>query len=264
MTIPSTGTALITGATAGLGAAYADLLAQRGLDLVLVARDKSRLDDAASALVAKTGRTIDVLAADLTTREGIRAVEDRILGDGNLNFLVNNAGDGLFGPLSAADPDTLERLVALNVSAFTRIAAAAAKAFVDRGEAAIVNIGSALALNIMPISAAYSATKSYVITFTQGLAQEFADSPVQVQAVLPGGLATGFWNGSGLELDQLPSEIIMAPADAAAAGLAGLDAGELITIPSLPDAGDWAAYDAAREALIPRLSLATPAPRYQS
>jgi short-subunit dehydrogenase len=264
VSLPTSGTALITGATAGLGYAYAEQLASRGLDIVLVARDKSRLDTAASALAEKSGRKIDVLSADLGTHEGVEAVVTRIRQDETITVLVNNAGGGGFGSLSSTDADWLEGVIALNVTALTRLAGAAAGAFTERGTGAIVNIASALALNVMPVSAVYSATKSYVVALTQGLAQELADSAVQVQVVLPGGLSTGFWNGSGIELDQLPAEIIMSPSDAASAGLAGLDAGELVTIPSLEDGSQWEAYDAARLALVPSLSLTQPASRYRS
>ena len=262
MTTPTKGTALVTGATAGLGAAYAEQLAQRGHDIVLVARDKARLDSVASEISSTTGRTVSVLSADLGTADGIRAVEAKLADDPSIDTVVNNAGGTVFGPVQATNPDVLEDLVTLNVTAFTRIAAAAAKAFAGRGTGTIINIASALALNILPVGAAYSGTKAYVLAFTQGLAQEFADTDVTVQVVVPGGLRTAFWDGSGIELDQLPAERIMEPAAAARAALAGLDAGELVTIPSLPDYADWEKFDAARQELIPRLSLATPAERY--
>ncbi|MEU0971389.1 SDR family NAD(P)-dependent oxidoreductase [Streptomyces sp. NPDC005917] len=262
MSSPTEGTALITGATAGLGAAYAELLADRGHDIILVARDKARLDAAAAKISSATGRSVSVLSADLSTAEGIRAVEARLADDASIDTLVNNAGGALFAPLQATDPDVLESLVTLNVTSVTRIAAAAAKAFANRDNGTIINIASALALNIMPIGAAYSGTKAYVLAFTQGLAQEFADSNVTIQVVLPGGLRTAFWNGSGIELDQLPAESVMEPSVAAEAALAGLEAGELVTIPSLRDYTAWETFEASRLALIPTLSLATPADRY--
>lgn len=254
--------ALVTGATAGLGAAYAEELAARGYDLVLVARNKQRLDQAASDLTERTGRSVSVLSADLGTVEGVRSVEGELRDNARIELLVNNAGSALFGPLASADADALERLVTLNVTSFTRVAVAAATAFAARGNGAIVNVSSAMALNYMPISAVYSATKSYVLAFTQGLAGEFADSPVRIQAVLPGGLRTTMWDGSGLEIDQLPPSMIMSARDAAKAGLAGLDAGETITIPSLPDYEAWRRFEQARQELLPDLSLSSPAARY--
>ncbi|MFD7184219.1 SDR family NAD(P)-dependent oxidoreductase [Streptomyces sp. NPDC059904] len=262
MSTTTADTALITGATAGLGAAYAEELAARGHDIILVARDEARLEKAAAGLAERSGRKISTLSADLTTAEGIASVEDRLADDASIGTLVNNAGMALLGPLSKAAPDRLERLITLNLTSFTRIAAAAAKAFAGRGAGTIVNVSSALALNILPVSAAYSGTKAYVLAFTQGLAQEFADSAVRVQVVLPGALETALWDGSGIELDELPKEMVMSPQDAARAGLAGLEAGELVTIPSLPEYGQWESYDQARQAMSPHVSLSRPAARY--
>jgi short-subunit dehydrogenase len=262
MSTTNTGTALVTGATAGLGAAYAEELAARGHDLLLVARDQARLESAAADLAQRFGVQVSVLSADLATPKGMRSVEDRLAADPAIDTLVNNAGSALFGPLSAADPDQLEWLITLNLTSATRLAAAAAKAFSGRGSGTIVNISSALALNILPVGAVYSGTKAYVIAFSQALAQEFAGSGVRVQVLVPGALETAIWDGSGIELDQLPKEAVMAPRDAARAGLAGLDAGELVTIPSLPEHAKWEAYESARQELIPGLSLSQPAGRY--
>ncbi|MFD3457875.1 SDR family NAD(P)-dependent oxidoreductase [Streptomyces sp. NPDC058691] len=262
MSTASAGTALITGATAGLGAAYAEELAARGHDIVMVARDQERLEKAAADLARRSGREVSVVSADLSTAEGIRAVEERLASDTAIDILVNNAGSALFGPLSAADPAHLESLITLNLTSTTRIAAAAAKAFAGRGAGSIINISSAFALNIPAVGAVYGAAKAYVIAFTQALAQEFADSSVRVQVVVPGALETAIWDGSGIELHQLPKEAVMSPRDAARAALAGLDAGELVTIPSLPEYTMWQAYDEARLALAPVLSLSQPAKRY--
>jgi uncharacterized protein len=127
----------------------------------------------------------------------------------------------------------------------------------------VVNISSALALNILPVSAVYSGTKSYVLTFTQALQQELAESPVTVQAVLPGAVRTEFWDGSGLDLAAFPDEWIMSADDAVDAALAGLDAGEPVTIPSLPEISDWESFEKARQRLVPNLSQKVPADRYR-
>ncbi|MDX2703332.1 SDR family NAD(P)-dependent oxidoreductase [Streptomyces sp. PA03-6a] len=262
MSTQKPGTALVTGATAGLGAAYAEELAARGHNLLLVARDEARLESSAANLAERFGIGVSVLSADLATPKGMRSVEDRLAADLSIDMLVNNAGSALFGPLSAADPDRLEWLITLNLTSATRLAAAAARAFSSRGSGTIVNVSSALALNILPVGAAYSGTKAYVIAFSQALAQEFAGSGVRVQVVVPGALETAIWDGSGIELDQLPKEAVMAPRDAARAALAGLDAGELVTIPSLPEYARWEEYENARQELIPGLSLTRPAGRY--
>lgn len=263
MSTVSSSTALVTGATAGLGAAYAEQLAARGHDLVLVARDRSKLEGAAASLSARWGRKVSVLSADLSTAEGIRAVERRLADDPAIGMLVNNAGNALFGPLAEADPDSLESLIVLNLTAFTRIAAAAAKTFASRGEGTIINMSSALALNILPVGAAYGGAKAYVLTFSQALAQEFSGTAVRVHVVVPGALRTAIWDGSGIELGDLPGEAVMSVEEAARAGLAGLDAGEAVTFPSLPDHERWLAYERARQELIPGISLSTPAARYR-
>ncbi|MEU1622269.1 SDR family NAD(P)-dependent oxidoreductase [Streptomyces sp. NPDC005722] len=262
MSTPNAGTALVTGATAGLGAAYAEELASRGRDLVLVARDQARLESAAAGLAERYGVEVSVLSADLATPKGMRSVEDLLAADSSIDMLVNNAGSALFGPLSAADPDRLESLITFNLTSATRLAAGAAKAFAGRGTGTIVNVSSALALNILPVSAVYSGTKAYMIAFTEALAQEFADSGVRVQLLVPGALETAIWDGSGIELDQLPKEAVMTPRDAARAGLAGLDAGESVTIPSLAELARWEEYENARRELVPGLSLTHPAGRY--
>ncbi|WP_028798817.1 SDR family NAD(P)-dependent oxidoreductase [Streptomyces sp. 142MFCol3.1] len=262
MSTQKAGTALVTGATAGLGAAYAEELAARGHNLLLVARDQARLESAAADLAERSGVEVSTLSADLATPQGVRCVEDRLAADPSIDMLVNNAGSAVFGPLSEADPDRLEWLITLNLTSATRLATAATKAFRGRGSGTIVNISSALALNVLPVGAVYGGTKAYVIAFTQALAQEFAGSGVRVQVVVPGALETAIWNGSGVERDQLPSEVVMAPLVAARAGLAGLDAGELVTIPSLPEYAKWEEYENARQELVPGLSLTHPAERY--
>ncbi len=256
------GTALITGGSAGLGADYARQLDRRGHDIILVAVDKAGLDEAARAISASTGRDVSVITADLATTGGIEAVERRLREDPAIDTVVNNAGIGMFGRLSAVDPGQLDRLLDVNVRAVTRIAAAAASAFVRRRNGTIINISSTLAVYLMPVSAAYSATKGYVLTLSQALAEEFAGTPLRVQAVVPGVMRTAWWEGSGLERSQFPESIIMAPEDVAAAGLAGLDQGEIVTIPALPDYADWRAFDHARQTVGVRAVQPIPAARY--
>jgi short-subunit dehydrogenase len=149
------------------------------------------------------------------------------------------------------------------VTSLTRLTTAVLPGLTARGRGTIVNVSSALALNILPVSAVYSGTKSYVLTLTQALQQELAESPVTVQAVLPGAVRTEFWDGSGIELSAFPDEWIMTAEDAVDAALAGLDAGEPVTIPSLPDVGDWEAFEKARQTLVPNLSRSVSADRYR-
>jgi hypothetical protein len=259
----SRGAALITGASSGIGAVYADRLAKRGYDLILAARDETRLNTLAARLRAETGVQIDVVKADVTRRDDIVGLETRLRDDDRITLLVNNAGAALFGAFHEADPDKLENLIQLNVTAVTRLAQAAAAGFVRRGKGTIVNIGSivGLAPESFPGSV-YGATKAYVLYLSQTLNTDLAPKGVTVQAVLPGATRTEIWDRSGLGISNVPDEILMGVEDLVDAALAGLDSGEVVTIPSLPDPADWAAVDAARAKLGPNLSAPRPAARY--
>ena len=256
------GTALITGASSGIGAVYADRLARRGHDLILVARSPDRLQHVADRLASSTGRTIETLAADLNDKADLARVEARLRGDASITMLVNNAGVGATTPLLASDVDKMEAMIALNVGALTRLTYAAAPGFIARGGGTIVNIASIVAVAPELLNGVYGASKAYVLAFSQSLHHELADKGVRVQAVLPGATATEFWASAGLPVENLPAAIVMTADAMVDAALAGLDLGELVTIPSLPDAADWDAYEAARRALGPSLSLAAPAKRY--
>ncbi|MDQ1071099.1 SDR family NAD(P)-dependent oxidoreductase [Streptomyces canus] len=256
-------TAVVTGASAGLGTAYAQRLADRGYDLILVARNAARLEALASDIRSRTGRAVDIITADLTDAAQISVVEERLRNDESIAVLINNAGGALFSPLATSDAAASEALINLNVTSLTRLTTAVLPGLLARGHGTVVNISSALALNFLPGGAVYSGTKSYVLTFTQALQQELAESPVTVQAVLPGAVRTELWDGSGIELAALPDESVMSVDDAVDAALAGLDAGEPVTIPSLPRISDWEAFEKARQALVPNLSQRVPADRYR-
>jgi short-subunit dehydrogenase len=258
------GTALVTGSSSGIGALYADRLARRGYDLVLVARDKSKLEALAAKLTRETGRKVEILPADLNARADLRRVEDRLKSDPNITALVNNAGIGSAGPLLTSDADQMEAMIQLNVVALTRLALAAAPAFVARKKGIIVNIASMVALDPDVLNGTYSGTKAYVVNFSQALHKEFKGSGVKIQAVLPGAIATNFWELAGLPVAHLPEAIVMQADELVDAALAGLDLGELITIPSLPDVQEWENYDAARKALGPKLSRTHAASRYKT
>ena len=260
----SLGAALITGASSGIGAVYADRLASRGYDLVLAARDVGRLEALANRLRAAAGVKVDVVGADLTDRDDLKALETRLRADPAITLLVNNAGAALFGAFADADPDRLENLIQLNITAVTRLANAAAAGFAPRGRGTIVNIASIVGLAPETFAGSvYGATKAYVLYLTQTLNAELAPRGLTLQAVLPGATRTEIWDRSGHGIDNVPSEILMDVSDLVDAALAGLDQGELVTIPSLPDNALWDAYDAARLAMGPTLSRSRPADRYQ-
>ncbi|MBB3773938.1 hypothetical protein FHS55_004584 [Angulomicrobium tetraedrale] len=258
----SLGTALVTGASSGIGKVYAQKLARRGYDLIIVARNRSRLDELATAIATETGRTVEVLPADLGKAEDVAAVAARLADDPAITLLVNNAGSGTEGPIIGADPAKIDAMLDLNVRALTRLAVAAVNAFSARGRGTLVNIASVVAIVPEQFFGAYSATKAYVLALTQSLGAELKDSPVRLQAVMPGLTRTEFFDRAGLDINALPAHMVMAPEDLVEAALRGLEAGEVYTIPSLPDASGWDALTAARMVLAPDLSHARPAARY--
>ena len=259
----SKGTALITGASTGIGAVYAGRLAKRDYDLILVARNQEKLNEVAKQVESATGRKAETLQADLTILADVKRIADRLATDISITALVNNAGVAAAGKLLESDPDYLDQMIQLNVTALTRLARAAASNFVARGNGLIINIGSVVALAPELLNGVYSGTKAYVQNFSMSLKNELAGKGVTVQVVLPGATATPMWDKAGVPVSNLPVEWVMTTEDMVDASLAGLDQGEFATIPSLPDAADFEAYERARLALAPNLSHKDPAARYK-
>ncbi len=258
----SKGLAVITGASSGIGAVYADRLARRGYDLLLVARNQGRMADLANKLVSETGSNVDILATDLADSNDLAKLEKILREDSRVTLLVNNAGVGATAPLVNSNVNEMSRMIALNVEALTRLTYAAVPAFVKRGTGVIINIASVVAVAPERLNGVYGGTKAFVLAFSQSLWHELAGTGVKVQVVLPGATATNFWAASGRPVENLPREIVMTAEDMVDAALAGFDQGEFVTIPALPDAGQWESYEAARQALIPNLSRAEAAGRY--
>jgi uncharacterized protein len=256
------GTALVTGASSGIGAIYADRLARRGHDLIIVARSRDRLNTLAKRIGDQTGRAVEVVVADLNDKADLRRVEKILRENASITTLVNNAGIGAAAPLLVSDVDKMEEMIALNVTALTRITYAAAPAFVERGGGNIINISSIVGVAPEVLNGVYGGTKAFVLALSLSLQKELAEHKVRVQAVLPGATATDFWDLAGVPVSNLPSETVMPAEVMVDAALAGFDQGELITIPSLPDVADWKAYEGARQKLMPNLSRSAPAPRY--
>ena len=256
------GTALVTGASSGIGKVYAERLAHRGYDLILVARDKERLDALAAKLKAEAGVNVKVFKADLTAKNDLLQVEQRLREDGSITLLVNNAGLGGNGPLAAADPDGIEKIIQLNVLAVARLAAAAAHAFAARKSGTIVNVGSVLGLAPERFPGVYPATKAFVLAFSHSLQHELGDKGIRIQAVLPGATATDLWETAGLHYKNLPAAIVMSAEDMVDAALIGLDQGEQVTIPPLHDGEEWTRFEAARRTISQHLGNAVPARRY--
>ena len=262
MSTTTKGTALITGASSGIGAVYADRLARRGYDLILVARNQDRLAALARRLTAETGREVDTIAADLNDKADLGRIEAVLKADATITLLVNNAGVGGAGPLLGSDVDKMDDMIQLNVRALTRLTYAAAPGFVARGAGTFINIASIVAISPETLNGVYGGTKAFVLAFSQSLQHELADKGVRVQAVLPGATATEFWDIAGLPIHNLPQSLVMTAENMVDASLAGFDLGEVVTIPSLPDQAEWDAYEAARRAMSTRLSSAAPAARY--
>ncbi len=261
-TAKENGTALITGASTGIGAIYADRLAKRGYDLILVARNKERLNALAARLNKETGRSVKVQVADLNQKSDLRKVEETLKSDSTIKVLVNNAGVGSVASLLEAEVDKMEDMIALNITALTRLTYAAVPGFVARGKGTVINVASVVGISPETLNGVYGATKSYVIGFTHSLQHELAEKGLRIQAVLPGATATEFWDVAGYAHSNLPKEIVMSAENLVDAALVGLDQGEAVTIPPLQDGKEWETWEAARKAMSPHLANAKPGARY--
>ncbi|HBN8507757.1 SDR family oxidoreductase [Pseudomonas aeruginosa] len=256
------GKAVITGASSGIGAVYADRLAALGHDLILVARNTERLEALAEKLRGRTQRNIEIVSADLTSKVDLRRVEDILKNDSQISALVNNAGFGGASSLLTSDVDRMEHMIDLNVTAPTRLTYALVPRLVERKNGVIINIASIAAVAPETLNGVYGGTKAFVLTFTRSLHHELSDKGIRVQAVLPGATRTDFWDIAGQPVENLPASMVMSAEDMVDAALTGLGMNELITIPSLPDIQDWQAVDNSLKALRGKLSLSKPANRY--
>lgn len=253
---------LITGASSGIGAVYAERFAARGHNLVLVARDKARLDTLAAKLRDAHGISVDVLPADLTELRDIEAVETRLREDATIGILVNNAGAAQSGGFIQQSSESVARLVALNTTALVRLASAIAPRLVAAGEGSIINIGSVVGLAPELNMTVYGATKAFVQFLSQGLTLELGPKGVYVQAVLPAATRTEIWDRAGIDINQLPE--VMEVGDMVDAALLGFDRRENVTIPPLQDSAYWDTLQGARQALLGNLKQSTVAPRYRN
>ena len=258
------GLAIVTGASQGIGAVYARKLAERGHDVVLVARNRDRLRENAAEIRAATSREAEVVVGDLSTAADTSALAERLRSDPAISVLINNAGATLDGGLLANDADAVARQIALNVTAPTLLAQAAANAFIARGGGAIVNISSVTAFVPEMFDGVYSGSKMYLLNLTLALASKAKDSGVRFQAVLPGPTNTDMWARGSVPASVVPPERIMEPEDLVEAALMGLDRGEVVTAPTIDDEAAWQAYEAARRALGSHLAAGKPAARYRA
>ena len=256
------GTAVVTGASSGIGAVYADRLAKRGYDLILVARRADKLKALADRLRRETGVAVEAVTADLTSTADLNRVESLVSSNPNITLLVNNAGTATLGASTGATAAAQDTMIALNITALTRLTLAVFPKFLERNNGAIVNVSSVLSLHTLPVSGIYSGTKGYVLSFTRGLQQEVGDRNVKIQLVLPAATRTEIWDVGGFSLDNLDPATVMSAEDLVDAALAGLDRGEDITLPSVEDKSLWDKYDGARLTLFQASQNGKAASRY--
>lgn len=253
-------TVLITGASTGIGSVYAERFAQRGHDLVLVARDQSRLDTLAAALREKHNVAVEVLQADLTDSSDLHTVEARLRDDVRISILVNNAGAAQSGRFIEQSTDSVAQLVALNTTALVRLSSAIAPRLANAGEGAIINIGSVVGLAPEFGMSVYGATKAFVLFLSQGLSLELSPQGVYVQAVLPAATRTEIWERAGIDINTLSE--IMEVGDLVDAALLGFDRREPVTIPALQEGERWGALQSARQGLLSQIRQSDVAQRY--
>jgi uncharacterized protein len=259
---PAKGTALVTGASRGIGAIYADRLAKRGYDLILVGRSEAPLKALTASLASASGRHITAIVADLNNQTDLAKAETKLRDDPSITMLVNNAGFASVAPLLEADIGKMEEMIGLNITALTRLTYAAAPAFVKRGTGTIINIGSAAGISVEAMNGVYGASKAYVLAFSLSLQHELTSKGIRVQVVLPARTATDGWNVAGFPWQKMPPEIVMPVEDMVDAALVGLDQGELVTIPPLHNGDEWTRFEAARRSMLPQFGTSVPAPRY--
>ena len=225
--------ALVTGASAGIGRAFAQRLATDGYDLILVARRREKLEALAEELQQSAGVNAEVIVADLTKPEDLLRVEDAAR---DVSLLINNAGFGAYQPFVVIEPDVAEDLVRVHVLATVRLSRAALPNMVARGSGGIINVASLLAFSgslppdRLPYRAIYAGGKAFVVTFTQALAGELADTGVMVSVCCPGVIATEFHDVQGIDMTHLAR---MQPEEVVHASLAALQRGEVVCIPAL-------------------------------
>ncbi|MFJ2600812.1 SDR family NAD(P)-dependent oxidoreductase [Pantoea agglomerans] len=253
---------LITGASTGIGAVYAERFARRGHDLVLVARDKLKLEALAERLRQECHISVDVLPADLTLASDLAAVEARLREDTRISTLINNAGIAQSGKFTEQTPDSIERLVALNVTALTRLATVAARRFAEAGEGSIVNISSVVGLAPEFAMTVYGATKAFVLFLSQGMNVELSSKGIYIQAVLPAGTYTEIWDRAGIDISNASK--MMEVGELVDAALAGFDRREHVTIPPLHTAERWDVLDASRQGLLSDIRQEEAAERYKT
>lgn len=231
MSTATSKTALVTGASVGIGKAFAEELARRGHDLVLVARDEERLGEVAAGITARHAVRADVLVADLTSTEGVEAVSSRLSAPEGVEVLVNNAGKGSHGPFAEASADSQLSQIDLNVRALVELTHAVLPEMVKRGHGSILNVASVAGFQPLPNEAVYGATKAFVLSFSEGLYEELRGSGVKITALCPGFTRSEFQDRAGIEARHIPAALWQEAGEVAVAGLDALEAGRAVCVP---------------------------------
>ena len=260
----SLGTAVVTGASSGLGKVYAQRLAARGYDLLLVARRKDRLEAIATDLQSRFPVQVHVLAADLAHPDGLAEVSGHLSADAAITMLVNNAGTSSVEPVAQVSVETITNLIALNVTALTVLTKAVLANFIKRNAGTIINIGSVVSFTGFAWVPVYGGTKAYVQNFTQGLKLQLAETKIRLQYVAPSGTISEIWDVMGVPMSRLGEGALMDTEACVDAALKGLDDGEFITAPSVHDETLVQKFVEASETLLAASQQPLPAPRYTS
>jgi len=237
-----TSTALVTGASAGIGSEIARDLARRGHSIVLVARRKQRLTELGEELSVAHGVRAEAISCDLGKPAARGRLPGQIADLGlEVDILVNNAGFATGGPFHSSDPERELEQVRVLVEAVVGLTSAFLPGMVQRGQGAILNVASTAGMQPLPHAAGYSAAKAYVLTFSEAIHQEVAGNGVTVTALCPGPVETEFWQGADWQVaggrsfeKAIPRPALVSPRDVARAGVDGLAAGRRVVVPGLP------------------------------
>ncbi len=267
---PSRPHAVVTGASSGIGKAFAERLAREGYDLTIVARRRERLDALAQSLRAAARLSVDVLVADLAQAADLRALEKRLSDDSRLEMLVNSAGFADHMSFVQLNPEQAEEVIKVQVLAATRLTRAGLPGMLARHKGDIINVSSRLAfsgpVNIprMAPTATYAGTKAFINTFTQILGREVAGTGVRVQALCPAVVLTEFHLRQGIDPKRFPPDIVSSPEDVVQASLRGLQLGEVICMPGMEDPSLYQNLEEAQQRFFEESGAGGIASRYKA
>ncbi|MBI5506902.1 MAG: SDR family oxidoreductase [Deltaproteobacteria bacterium] len=227
--------AMVTGASSGIGKSFAEVLASRGTDLVLVARSRERLEELATTLRERHGRSVDVLVADLEKPEELALVEQRLHEDARIDLLINNAGYGFAGSFAELPLERSLGQIGCNITALTRLTHAALSTMKPSRRGGIMNIASTAAFLPTPYFSVYAATKSYVVTFSLALSEEIKAHGVTITVVCPGFTRTEFQSRADYDASAMPGFVWQSAEDVVKESLAAYGAGQTLCVPGLPN-----------------------------